>query len=953
MLLQIMKTISSFIIVFLTTVAISSADAVRVVCPENATPRERLAAAEIVRYVYLRTGRLPVIGGAKGDGHVIVLNRDTARLGPQQFELKSDGKRISISGGDDVGVLYGAYRFAEKLGVRFYLHGDVVPDEPLAALPELNETGKPLFPLRGVNPWGAHPFGIDAWTADDYKAIFAQLAKMRMNFLGFHCYPESVGHWGPEPPIWHGLAGDFDAAGQVTSSYPSRYFNILGRKNWTPKLTSQFSFGGSLLFERDDWAPPVMQGHCPAPTAPADCNEVFNRMGAQLRDAFTFARTLDVKTCIGTETPLYIPKAVRERLKAQGKNPDDPACVREVYEGTFRRIMAAHPLDYYWIWTPEEWTWSGNKPKQYSNTVADVRLAIEALKASGAPFKLATCGWVLGPQHDRAAFDHDLPKNVPMSAISRVVGWTEVDPAFGRIQGREKWAIPWFESDEKHGLAALQLFVGRMRRDAADALAYGCTGLMGLHWRTDILAPNAAALAQAAWDQTGWNPLPGGKLPVEATPTVEGPVGGNVANYHDRKIADTNDAPLYQTCRYGLDGYNLKLPNGRYRVTLKFCEPHFDAAGQRVGDFKLQGKTVIQNLDIFARVGKFAALDFSFDNIEVTDGWLRLGVEARTSLPLISAILVEGATATRKINCGGPAYKDFEGDVQAVATAKKRDLPCDDFYTDWARANFGLAEAGKVFAAVDGRLPMSVAGGCPSGSLKADPTPWEKVATNYVCVAELEALRPRVKGPGNLDRFDWWLNTFRYHRSLHRVRCVLGEFDALLNEKKPEAALTKYRELLSLYGETYRLLLATVNTPGGLAMVVNLENRVQFWPIVVEEPAKKLGIPAAQPPREFQGAPRIIVPTVRSIVSKGEKLAINFIVLDNHPPKSVMLAWRPLGKGVFRNVKVRHVARGVYRAELPPASEHFEYRLEAETAAGKQLVWPPTAPALNQTVVLW
>ena len=32
-----------------------------------------------------------------------------------------------------MGTLYGAYRLAEHLGVRFYLHGDVVPDEQIAA----------------------------------------------------------------------------------------------------------------------------------------------------------------------------------------------------------------------------------------------------------------------------------------------------------------------------------------------------------------------------------------------------------------------------------------------------------------------------------------------------------------------------------------------------------------------------------------------------------------------------------------------------------------------------------------------------------------------------------------------------------------------------------------------------------------------------------------------------
>jgi hypothetical protein len=445
--------------------------------------------------------------------------------------------------------------------------------------------------------------------------------------------------------------------------------------------------------------------------------------------------------------------------------------------------------------------------------------------------------------------------------------------------------------------------------------------------------------------------------------TVEGPVGGNVANYPGRKIANTTDAPLYQTCRYGMEGYNIKLPNGRYRVTLRFCEPHFDDAGKRVGDFNLQGRTVVQDLDIFARVGKFAALDLAFDNIEVTDGWLRLGVVAKTSLPCISAIVVAGPAATRKINYGGSAYQDFEADEHASVADKERYLPCEDFYSDWAQANFGSAVGGdiaRVFAAVDGRLPMSVASGCPSGSLKADPTPWEKVATNYTCVAELEQLRPRVQGPGDLDRFDWWLNAFRYHRSLHQVRCALGEFDALLKEKKTDAALAKYRELLTLYGDTYRLLLATVNSPGGLAMVVNLENHSQYWPLVVEEPAKQLaaalGRPLpddARPPKAYQGQPRLIVPTVRSVVRKGESLVLKWIVLDNRPAKSVMLARRPLGEGEFSNVPAQHVARSVYGATLPPADGSFEYRIEVETASGESLVWPATAPQQNQTVVVW
>ena len=129
-------------------------------------------------------------------------------------------------------------------------------------------------------------------------------------------------------------------------------------------------------------------------------------------------------------------------------------------------------------------------------------------------------------------------------------------------------------------------------------------------------------------------------------------------------IAGTQDAPLYRSCRYDLGTIRLRAPDGTYKVTLKFCEPHFDAAGERICDVHVQGSTVLTNLDIFAQVGKFAALDFTFDDVAVTDGALTIELIARKSLPCISAIAVEGAGGfTSKINCGGAAYQDWQADT--------------------------------------------------------------------------------------------------------------------------------------------------------------------------------------------------------------------------------------------------------------------------------------------------
>jgi hypothetical protein len=525
----------------------------------KATFLKRLAVQEIRRYWYLRTGQLIPVGKEwPAEGTAIAVGTDEVipfeGIRPDDFQprdyvlstfQRGKGSVALVTGGSDVGTLYAAYRFCERLGVRFYLHGDVIPDRRMApVLPEMRETGRPLFEQRGIQPFHDFPEGPDWWNADGYKAVLAQLPKLRMNFFGLHTYPE--GGVGPEPLVWIGLPEDIGQQAAVKFSYPSRHFTAAnGTWGYRPVKTGEYAFGAGSIFDCDDYGVDYMRGMTPWPPTPADCNVLFQRMGNTLADTFALARRLGIKTCVGTETPLVVPKALRERLKAMGKDPTDPAVVQKLYEGLFQRIAATHPLDYYWFWTPEGWTWQGAKQKQVDTTVADLKAAIAAAEKVKAPFTLATCGWVLGPQQDRALFDRMLPKSMPMSCISRDVGHDPVEPGFAKVAGRPKWAIPWMEDDPS--LTSVQLWAGRMRRDAADARAYGCTGLMGIHWRTRVLGPNVASLARAAWDQTGWNPRLEGKPmpPAEGKPR-QGylPVGDFYADWAAAEFGPEAAPPL-------------------------------------------------------------------------------------------------------------------------------------------------------------------------------------------------------------------------------------------------------------------------------------------------------------------------------------------------------------------------------------------------------------------------
>jgi hypothetical protein len=86
---------------------------------------------------------------------------------------------------------------------------------------------------------------------------------------------------------------------------------------------------------------------------------------------------------------------------------------------------------------------------------------------------------------------------------------------------------------------------------------------------------------------------------------------------------------------------------------------------------------------------------------------------------------------------------------------------------------------------------------------------------------------------------------------------------------------------------------------------------------------------------------------------EGEALRLKVIILDNQPARSAALYWRPLGRGEFRKHDLTHVARGVYQGTLESVQNDIEYYIAAETAEGKKLIWPITAPEVNQTVVAW
>ena len=129
------------------------------------------------------------------------------QLAAEQYVVKSltqgDRKTVLLVGGDGVGTLYAAYQFAEQLGVRFYLHGDVIPDQRVPwncrtwTRRESRCSRRGAF-NRSTISRRARIGGMPRTT----RRSSLSCRRLRMNFFGLHTYPE--GGVGPEPTVWIG-----------------------------------------------------------------------------------------------------------------------------------------------------------------------------------------------------------------------------------------------------------------------------------------------------------------------------------------------------------------------------------------------------------------------------------------------------------------------------------------------------------------------------------------------------------------------------------------------------------------------------------------------------------------------------------------------------------------------------------------------------------------------------
>jgi beta-galactosidase len=107
----------------------------------------------------------------------------------------------------------------------------------------------------------------------------------------------------------------------------------------------------------------------------------------------------------------------------------------------------------------------------------------------------------------------------------------------------------------------------------------------------------------------------------------------------DRNVLGTPDDPLFQTMQENLTAYRFDVPPGNYQIELKFAEMKSDKPGERIFDVKVNGKLVLEKLDLVKQVGPRQAF-IQQCRVDSTGG-INIEFNAVKGKPILSGVRIK------------------------------------------------------------------------------------------------------------------------------------------------------------------------------------------------------------------------------------------------------------------------------------------------------------------------
>jgi hypothetical protein len=416
----------------------------------------------------------------------------------EAYSIVVQGALVSFHAATDIGLLYAVFDFLEHQGAYLGTDGESYPPEATGklALPAEHEAWEaaPRFAVRGLLPWPDFLNCISNFNEEDFRAYFEAMLRMRLNTFGMHVYSQQ--------DYWAESYLSFEFAGTGHTAFLDN--TASARWGYLPERTSRFTMGGSQYYDSEVFGSDATRlGRTPW--------EIAERTRTLLSTALSYARTLGIATGIGFE-PYQIPDEIWKALPPEVKPPEDKpdafhgarfdvesVTARKMLEARLGQLLEAYPdVDQVWLWEDEQMNWDSRKTGIPLSTSPFLQ-AHDFLRRNAPKKRMILSGWG-GVARNFEYFHKKLPGDIVFACLNDSLGWDPVNEVFGKLEGRERWPIPWLEDDP--GMWLPQFHVHRTQRDVNLAEAMGCQGILGIHWRHRIMDPTAGYLARATWNKT-------------------------------------------------------------------------------------------------------------------------------------------------------------------------------------------------------------------------------------------------------------------------------------------------------------------------------------------------------------------------------------------------------------------------------------------------------------------
>ncbi len=252
-------------------------------------------------------------------------------------------------------------------------------------------------------------------------------------------------------------------------------------------------------------------------------------------------------------------------------------------------------------------------------------------------------------------------------------------------------------------------------------------------------------------------------------------------------------------------------------------------------------------------------------------------------------------------------------------------LNTKSFYDDFAKTQFGVETAdqlSEIFQQIDSKLPEASQWlDMWPGGIKKDLTYWLLNKDQYDFVAQFERLRPKIVGKGNIERFDYYLNQYKYLRGLAKFKSATNKLEEAFYLRE---AMTALIESASSVGEI-----------GNMICI-----------------ARQFG---KNRPLNYTGNPHLFVLSPRTSLLSGENLNLDVFFVESGNPQKVQLFWKPLGEKKYKMLNAVRKERNHFVLKIPATEivgNDIEYFIKGTSSVSKELYFPATAPERGLTITM-